>query len=65
MKCKNCPEGRHFAKGSTYCIPYGMIIRDENTCRFERGKRHDGTDADQDQDGGDKTELQKNGCGAA
>lgn len=65
MKCRNCPEGRRFAEGSTYCVLYGMIIRDEHECKREGGRRHDGTDADHGQDGGDKAELQKNGCGAA
>ena len=30
MKCGECPEGRRFAAGSTYCPVYGMIIRDNH-----------------------------------
>ena len=27
MKCRSCPEGRRFARGSIECLKYGMIIR--------------------------------------
>lgn len=64
MKCGKCPEGRKFAKGSVYCILYGMIIREDHICTLEGGQRHDG-DQDQREDSGGETELQKDGCGAA
>ena len=30
MKCGKCPSGKQYAKGSTYCRLYGMIIRDDH-----------------------------------
>ena len=30
MICRNCPEGRRFARGSVECRPYGMIIREDH-----------------------------------
>lgn len=46
MKCGRCPEGRQFAKGSTYCRIYGMIIRDDHegtleSCRMAAGEREE------------------------
>ena len=64
MKCKNCPEGRRFAEGSTYCVLYGMIIRDEHECIREGGRRHD-RDGDHGAEGTDGTEIQGDSRGAA
>lgn len=64
MKCKECPEGRRFAKGRTYCVLYGMIIRDEHECTREGGRRHDG-DGDHGAEGADGTEIQGDSCGVA
>ena len=41
MICGRCPEGRKFARGSTFCVLYGIIISDKHECTLERGKRHD------------------------
>ena len=47
MKCKECAEGRRFAKGSIECLRYGMIIREDHEgtrkgCEEnERQKRED------------------------
>lgn len=41
MTCGRCPEGRRFAEGSTYCVLYGMIIRDGHECKLEGGRRND------------------------
>ena len=41
MKCRQCPEGRRFAPGSTFCRCYGMIIRDDHECTLERGRKHE------------------------
>ena len=30
MKCKQCPEGRRFARGSVECLLYGFIIREDH-----------------------------------
>ncbi len=30
MICRNCPEGRRYARGSVECLPYGMIIREDH-----------------------------------
>ena len=64
MICKECPEGRKFARGSVNCIKYGMIIREEHECKLEGGKRHDRTDSD---GAGirESAELQKDRGGAA
>ena len=64
MKCRDCPEGRRFAKGSVKCLPYGMIIREEHECTLEGGKRHDRA-GDHGEDGEGNAEIQKDGCGAA
>ena len=64
MKCKECSEGRKFARGSVYCILYGIIIREDHECKLEGGKRHDGTDGD-GEGIRESTELQKDGGGAA
>ena len=64
MKCKECPEGRRFATGSTYCILYGIIISDTHECELEGGRRHDRA-ADHGEVIGEETELQKDGCGTA
>lgn len=62
MKCRDCPEGRAFAEGSVFCIPYGMIIRGEHECtlRAWEDTEDDGTDG-QRQRGDDETGLQKDG----
>ena len=66
MNCKNCPEGRRFAKGSIDCLLYGMIIREDHECTREGGKRHetDGTAGD-GPDIREGTELSENSSGAA
>lgn len=66
MICKNCPEGRRFAKGSINCLLYGMIIRDMHECIREGGKRHDtdGTAGDGTENR-EETELPENSSGAA
>lgn len=30
MKCRECPEGRKFARGSVECLLYGFIIREDH-----------------------------------
>lgn len=64
MKCRNCPEGRRFAKGSVNCIRYGMIIRENHECGLEGGRRHDG-DQDHGEEKREETGLQEDGRGAA
>ena len=64
MRCRDCPEGRRFAKGSVECILYGMIIREEHECTLEGGKRHD-RDEDHGESGEGKAEIQKDGSGTA
>ena len=44
MKCKQCPEGRRFARGSVECRLYGMIIRDNHEGTREGCKRHENSD---------------------
>ena len=61
MKCKDCPDGRRFAVGSTYCVLYGIIIRDEHECTLEGGKRHDRGAADHSEGQRKEAELQKDG----
>lgn len=46
MKCRNCPEGKRYAKGSVNCILYGIIIREDHDCIREGGKRHEGNEVD-------------------
>ena len=64
MKCRDCPEGRRFAKGSVECLLYGMIMRDDYDCTLEGGKRHDRA-GDHGEGGEGTAEIQENGCGAA
>ena len=44
MHCRECAEARRFAKGSVYCILYGMIIREDYKCTLKGSKRHEGRD---------------------
>jgi len=66
MKCKNCPEGRRFARGSVNCILYGMIIRENHECIRKGGKQHEGTAAaaDHGDDGEHSAELWDDGWAA-
>ena len=66
MICKNCPEGRRYARGSVNCILYGIIIREEHECIREGGKRHEGAApaADHGDNGEDRTELRDDGWAA-
>ena len=41
MICRDCPEGRRYAKETVYCIQYGMIIREDYECLPERRKKHE------------------------
>lgn len=41
MKCKQCPEGRRFARGSVECLLYGFIIREDHEGTREGCKRHE------------------------
>ena len=41
MKCKRCPEGRRFARGSVECLLYGMIIREDHEGTREGCLQHD------------------------
>ena len=45
MKCKKCPEGRRFDRGSIECRRYGMIIRADHEGTREGCERHAGEDA--------------------
>ena len=65
MICKECPEGRKFARGSVSCIRYGMIIRENHICRLDGGKRHDSPDDDHGERGEDGAEIQHDGTGTA
>ena len=60
MKCKNCPEGKHYMSGSAYCVLYGMIIRDEHECTREGGRRHE-RDADNSEEQRTGAEIRQ-GC---
>lgn len=42
MKCKQCPEGRRFARGSVECPYYGIIIRENHEGTRERCISHEG-----------------------
>ena len=44
MKCKRCPEGRRFARGSVECLLYGMIIREDHEGTREGCLQHDADD---------------------
>lgn len=44
MKCKQCPEGRRFARGSVECRLYGFIIREDHEGTREGCKRHEDGD---------------------
>ena len=63
MTCGKCPEGRRFAKGSIYCVLYGIIISEKHICTRDGGNRHD-RDGDHSTDGEGKAELQDDSCGA-
>ena len=66
MTCGRCPEGRRFATGSTFCVLYGIIIRDTHECTREGGRRHDSDGTDDHGEGQrEEAELQKDGSGAA
>ena len=46
MKCGQCPMGKRYAKGSTFCKVYGMIVRDNHEgtmkgCLETEGQRRD------------------------
>lgn len=41
MKCKDCPEGRRFARGSIECPQYGIIIRADHEGTREGCKEHE------------------------
>ena len=45
MKCKRCPEGRRFARGSIECRRYGIIIRADHEGTREGCETHAGEDA--------------------
>ena len=64
MKCKDCAEGRRFSAGSVYCIPYGMIIREDHECQ-QKGGRPRERDEDQREPGEDEAEIQGERGGAA
>ena len=54
MICRECPDGRKFAKGTVYCVFFGMYIRDDMEC-VRSGKNDEAERAaDGDQDPGDK-----------
>ena len=42
MKCRQCPEGRRFARGSVECPYYGIIIREDHEGTRERCISHEG-----------------------
>ncbi len=60
MKCRQCQEGRRFAKGSVSCPLYGFIIREDhegtregcakNEARIADGGGHDDNQATELQD---------------
>ena len=64
MICKNCPEGRRFARGSIECLLYGIIINENHKCTREGGKRHDRDESD-GQTVREEAELQKDSRGTA
>lgn len=64
MTCGKCPEGRRIAEGSTFCVLYGIYIRNEHICTRDGGNRHE-SDGDHSTDGEGKAELQEDSCGAA
>ena len=50
MKCKNCPGGRRYAKGSVNCLQYGMIIREDHEGEREYCKEHEGEEREEQQE---------------
>ena len=57
MKCKQCPEGRRFARGSIECMLYGMIIRADHEGTREGCERHAGENAGDPGKRWEETEL--------
>ena len=53
MICRDCGDGRKFAKGTVYCRYYGIYIRDDAEC-VRSGKDDAGSAADRDADPGDE-----------
>ena len=49
MRCKNCPGGRRYAKGSVNCLPYGMIIREDHEGTRKYCKEHEGEERTEQQ----------------
>ena len=46
MKCGQCPTGKRYARGSTYCTLYGMIVSDgyegdKKGCAAVEGQREE------------------------
>ena len=78
MTCRECGRGRLFTKGSVYCVPMGMIIREDHQCsldqdrlgqyglgkRPERGEDHGKPDSDSESGKGE-AEVQCDSSGAA
>ena len=64
MICGECPEGKHYMRGSVYCLLYGIIINEKHICTRDGGNRHD-RDGDHSTDGKGTAELQEDSCGAA
>ena len=62
MICRECPEGKHYMRGSVFCRLYGIIISENHKCT-DGGNRHD-RDGDHSTDGEGKAELQEDSCGA-
>lgn len=44
MKCRECPEGRRFARGSVECLLYGFIIREDHEGTREGCKSYEGNE---------------------
>ena len=45
MKCRDCPEGRRFARGSVECLRYGIILRADHEGTREGCARNEGAAA--------------------
>lgn len=67
MICRECPEGKRYAKGSVYCTRYGMIIREDFPCIPSRRKKDESGGGAADLRGGseDETGLHTDGSSAA
>lgn len=67
MICRECPEGKRYAKGRVYCMLYGIIIREDCPCLPKRRKKDESGGGAANLRGGseDETGLHTDGSSAA